>query len=90
MNDKVCDCCGKAAVNSIQIMTGANVPLNKTRRNYLPSLTNRNAIDEGVSPGRLEELPLCASCMRTVEDNFRATILYLKSENERLNIQEAG
>lgn len=69
-------------------MVGLNVPLNKTARHYLPSYTNRKAIEEGVSPGRLEELPLCAPCMRTVEDNFRATILYLKSENERLNIAE--
>lgn len=31
-----------------------------------------------------EEVWFCHGCMRSLEDNFRATLLYLQSENDRL------
>lgn len=82
-----CECCGKAANGSIQVMSGTNNPPNRSIRYYLPSDTNRASAGVDFPIEELKELPLCPSCMRTVEDNFRATILYLQAENSHLAIR---
>ncbi|MBC2806642.1 hypothetical protein C3Y94_026170 [Rhizobium ruizarguesonis] len=75
-----CKCCGKKADGSIQVMEGMNNSPNKMVRYYLPNQHNRAHIISGESPGEIIELALCPKCMRTVEDNFRATIQYLQVE----------
>lgn len=71
-------------------MSGHNNPPNGAVRHYLPNDGNRAAAGVHFPADELEELPLCPSCMRTVEDNFRATILYLQAENDRLKIEKVG
>lgn len=81
-----CVCCGKAAAYSIILAVGPNNAPNKLPRFYLPNQHVRNP-PVGPSPG--EEVAFCQACMRTVEDNLRATMLYLQSEADRLSIREA-
>ncbi|MGO8184124.1 hypothetical protein [Rhizobium leguminosarum] len=82
-----CKCCGKRADGSVQVMEGVNNPPNEMVRYYLPNQHNRAAIVAKQSPGELVELALCSKCMRTVEDNFRATIQYLQVEARRAAIK---
>jgi hypothetical protein len=68
-----CYACGKDSNYSILLaITGGRI--------YLP---NQAVRAEGTPrhPG-YGEVAFCASCMRTIEDNLRATILYIQSENE--------
>ncbi len=63
-----CECCGKQGKYTILVS-------DTDGRLYLP---NQHVRSFG---GQTRELLLCHKCMRTIEDNFRATIAYLKSEN---------
>lgn len=63
-----CECCGEPGKYTILVS-------DTDGRLYLPNQIVREYEDQ------TRELLLCHKCMRTVEDNFRATIAYLKSEN---------
>ncbi len=66
-----CYSCGKAGNYSVLLArTGGRI--------YLPNQAVRagNPAHPGYS-----EVVFCASCMRTIEDALRATILYLQTEN---------
>lgn len=74
-DDQSCVACSKPGQYSILVSSTPNedgaVP---GVRHYLPNQTAREH-------DKFAELWFCADCMRQVEDNFRATILYLQSEN---------
>lgn len=67
-NSSKCECCGKEAKYTILVA-------DTDGRLYLPNQVVRACDNE------TRELALCHKCMRTIEDNFRATIAYLKNEN---------
>ena len=66
--NNLCECCNKEGSHNILVSDTEG-------RLYLPNEIAREI-------GKVRELLLCKSCMRIVEDNFRATIGYLKKENE--------
>ena len=68
-----CYSSGKNSNYSIMLATSGG-------RIYLPNQALRSE-DSPRHPG-YGEVAFCAPCMRTIEDNLRATILYLQSENE--------
>jgi hypothetical protein len=70
-----CECCDTEAKYSIWVCRGLNHADDGVRF-YLPNQAARGHPTETS----LGELWLCHSCMRRVEDNFRATIGYLKEE----------
>ncbi len=77
-----CSCCGKEADLSILLVRG--VPGDEDSRYprwYLPNHLVR------AEPDLQEEVWFCASCIRIIEDNLRATILYLQSEHGRIQIE---
>ena len=65
---ELCKCCGKEAEYNILLF-------GDDERWYIPN-QSRNDV-----PELLEEVWFCKACMRSIEDNFRATILYLQSES---------
>lgn len=69
-----CHCCDEEADYSIKVAIGPNGS-DGSERIYLPNQSVRESRDE------LEEMWFCHDCMRFIEDNFRATISYLKEEN---------
>lgn len=72
---EACVGCGTAGRYTIQLAVGPEREGDDARY-YIPNEFTRE------SPmGELNEVPFCADCMRTVEDNFRATIRYLQHEN---------
>jgi hypothetical protein len=54
-------------------------------RLYLPNQTVRQAWEEGWE--QPEPNLFCQPCMRKVEDNLRATVLYLQAENGLVTIR---
>lgn len=70
-----CTCCGAPSLHTIQIARGPDHD-GKSRRLYLPNLFAR---ENGAD---IEEMPFCPECLRTIEDNFRATVQYLKTEHD--------
>lgn len=73
-----CTGCGKPGKYSVLLSKTRNDrPGPPEYRIYIPNqLVREHAKDE--------EFWFCHDCMRALEDNFRATLLYLQSENERL------
>ncbi len=70
-----CITCGNPAKISILLAVGPHGnPENDTERWYLPNQIARQE-------DHLTETWFCSTCMRTLEDNFRATLLYLQVEN---------
>lgn len=35
------------------------------------------------TPDQVEDVGFCSDCMRKIEDNLRATVLYLQTENHK-------
>lgn len=73
----LCLCCGKEGKHNILLVRGDHGNGRKDPRWYIPNQFARNN-----RPEILEEVWFCGSCMRAIEDNVRATILYLQSENK--------
>jgi len=69
-----CVCCGNPGKFSIMLV-GAH-ETDEQARIYLPNQNVRDSEDFNVS----EETWFCHHCMRVIEDNLRATIMYLRSE----------
>lgn len=82
-----CVCCGKPGRFSIVLAVGINNPPVHIPRYYIPNDSVRESAGTSLDPS--EVIPFCEECMRTVEDNLRATILYLQAENDRLLIKPA-
>lgn len=72
----VCVACGATARFSILLasQSGDRSGAIPATRYYLPNQMVREA-------GAHNEVWFCLDCMRALEDSFRATILYLQSEN---------
>jgi hypothetical protein len=85
---KNCICCNKPGDCTISLAAGSNSVdrtepdylgvEDVTTRWYLPNDRVRQPIS-GIS--NLVEVAFCKSCMRNIEDNFRANILSLQCEN---------
>jgi hypothetical protein len=79
-----CYCCQEEAKCSILVSDGSTHQKDKPfepSRVYLPNqLVRERAITD---KGLINELWFCHECMRKIEDNLRATILYLKTENNQ-------
>jgi hypothetical protein len=73
-----CEACSKTAKYSILLATGPNEDGVVVDRVYLPNQSAR-----GV--GENAEHWFCPECMRTLEDNFRSTLLYLQVENRLIS-----
>jgi hypothetical protein len=79
-----CICCGKPSKYSIRLAVGIQANrLVALPRYYIP---NQHARDPEAPPV-IEDIYFCSECMRQVEDNLRATILYLQAENDQLSIK---
>ena len=75
-----CIGCGGHATISVVLARGPHGrDTRDDERLYLPNQTVRQGWDEGWE--QPEQTLFCIACMRKVEDNFRATILYLQAEN---------
>ncbi|OAF14565.1 hypothetical protein AXW67_17610 [Bradyrhizobium neotropicale] len=73
-----CTCCAAPGQFSILVAAGPGEPPLDPRY-YLPNQMVRSmANDLGE---QIKELWFCKSCIRKVEDNFRATILSLRAGN---------
>jgi len=83
-----CVCCRQPAKGSIQLAAGPDGPQRGMIRYYLPNEFVRNEVPEGASD--IQEVSFCATCMRTIEDNLRATILYLRAENGVVAVKPTG
>lgn len=82
-----CLCCPNDAYVTVQLAEGPQGwKHNQTPRLYIPNDHVRANVD---MHGSVEEIPFCKTCMRVIEDNFRATVLYLQAENKQVLIQEA-
>lgn len=81
-----CVGCGQPGRHSIMLAVGSQGDSNvKTDRYYLPNQSVRRLEGEGY-PRVTKEIPFCATCMRTIEYNMRATILSLQADHELLTI----
>jgi hypothetical protein len=81
-----CICCGQPGQYSILLAEGLNKDGLDIPRYYIPNaFVRQHEKEEGRS--ETEEMMFCHPHMRAVEDNLRATILYLQAENGRLTIQ---
>lgn len=74
-----CICCGNAATELIQLSEGLNRPPMMVTRFYLS--TDRLREQSQAVPDAVREVPFCQPCLDRIEDNLRATILYLQAEN---------
>lgn len=84
--DGACVACGEPAKHSIELAVGPEAAGDDARY-YIPNQFARS------SPmGEVHEVPFCGTCIRVVEDNFRATIRYLQHEKDQspLSIYEYG
>ncbi len=81
-----CIGCGKPGEYTIQLAVGPD-GTGSDARYYIPN----EFVRSNPHPS-LNEVPFCSACMRTIEDNFRATVRYLQHENEQtpLSIYEYG
>jgi hypothetical protein len=74
-----CTGCGKSAEYSILLSEGSHGNANKEIRYYIP---NQAVREESKKHKQLiSEVWFCRKCMRVIEDNFRATVLYLQVES---------
>ena len=70
-----CYACGEPANFTIMLaLTGSRI--------YLPNQGVRS------KPRSDEPIAFCVSCMRKIEDNLRATILYLQAESSASNASD--
>lgn len=72
-----CIGCGQEAKYSILLAAGPHAGSNPTPRWYIP---NQIVREDNDCPS-INEVWFCHSCMRMIEDNLRATVLYLQVEN---------
>jgi hypothetical protein len=82
-----CVCCGEPGKFSIILAVGPNNKPVDIDRYYIPNENVREHIGTGMDVSQV--VPFCADCMRRVEDNLRATIIYIQSENDLLEIKPA-
>ena len=75
-----CDGCGKPAKYSIMLASGPRGDDQPIERLYIPNQSVREI-------GEQFERWFCHGCMRALEDNFRATLLYLQTENGLLSVR---
>jgi hypothetical protein len=78
------DCvgCGNKGVYSILLAGGPSGDEKQiVDRVYIPNQHVRETSDHS-------EQWFCATCMRTLEDNFRATLLYLQAENGIVTVRQ--
>ena len=73
-----CVCCGKPGKQSIVLAVGPNHKPVDIGRDYIPNYNVRHFVGKGQMDVT-KIVPFCRTCMRTVEDNLRATILYLQA-----------
>ena len=83
-----CVCCRKPGKQSIMLAVGPNRRSVDIGRYYVPNYRVRHFVGKGQTDVT-KIVPFCATCMRRVEDNLRATILYLQAENGQLAIKDA-
>jgi hypothetical protein len=77
-------CDGKGRF-SIIIATGPHGSENlKQDRIYIPNQSVREDIGKPMDVS--SEVHFCPTCMRSIEDNFRATIMYLQAESGLLSV----
>ena len=70
-----CVCCNDNAEFSLLLVEGTHGDTSKkTPRYYLPNQNVREKNNQS-------EVWFCRNCVRKLEDNFRATLQYLQSEN---------
>jgi hypothetical protein len=82
-----CYCCDNPAKVTIELAGGINGKAsNMTKRWYIPNDSVRTNRD---MHGDVVEVPFCLACMRVIEDNLRATILYLQAENAQVQVSQA-
>lgn len=88
MTTENCICCGKNGRFSILLAVGPNNTdkKNDTDRYYIPNDAVRKTAGTSLDP--TEKVSFCGDCMRKVEDNLRATILYLQSENGLMTVTD--
>jgi hypothetical protein len=72
--DRLCTGCGQPAAYAI-LLAG------EPKRWYLPNQNVRELTNR--FPELLTEVWFCRVCMRKLEDNFRATLLYLQAKAKR-------
>lgn len=78
-----CICCNQEGKYSILLAIGPQANADdKSPRYYLPNQSARSKKVARLVGSPIEEVWFCPVCMRKVEDNLRATIQYLKSENK--------
>lgn len=73
MESMKCECCSETTTDSVQVADAGE-------RLYLPHKQFRVDHSKGEGVFELREFYLCHPCKRFVEDNFRASIAYLKAE----------
>lgn len=74
-----CTGCGKPARYTIQLTLGTQGNTGEIRF-YIPNDFVRQEAKK--HPELIDDVAFCATCMRVIEDNLRATIGYLRSEND--------
>jgi hypothetical protein len=83
-----CVACGDPGKFSIILAASSSNDPVEVPRYYIPNEGVREYI--GTPMDVSKEVPFCGVCMRAVEDNLRATILYLQAESGRLSIKPVG
>lgn len=76
-----CEGCGAPSEYSIVLAKGLQSLDGPAVRFYLP---NQHAREKNAPP--LATVWFCATCMRGLEDSFRATLLYLQIESGRAKL----
>lgn len=83
-----CLCCKNEGVFSILLAEGIYADRDDPRW-YIPNQSVRELTDADNVSDIVKELWFCHPCMRMIEDNLRATIMYLQSE-DGLKFQRAA
>lgn len=79
---KDCYSCGKKAKLFYYIEVAISETDDGRKRLFLPNQIVRDKKDGWNPKDYISEIGFCRECMRKIEDNFRATIDYLKKESE--------
>lgn len=82
-----CKACHEPGKYSILLTAGFDDPNSeKHPRFYLPNQTVREENEK--KGGFIHEVWFCHNCMRALEDNFRATLLYLQAEHDVVTLKQ--
>jgi hypothetical protein len=76
-----CFCCENPPTTSIILCLADKGT--EHERIYIPNQGVRERFGTGDEPEYVGEVWFCSKCMRAIEDNLRATVLYLQSENKK-------